>query len=129
MNGKIARIVGALGILWNFVGVGSYLAHVGLFGGEAAAPAPGGAAMPAAITAAFAIAVFSGLAGSLGLALLKRWAAPLLWLCFAASAINWAWVFGYGDAGEVPLGISVIVISLLLAVVASRSRPMTVGAA
>lgn len=128
MNSRIVRIVGVLGILWNLIGVGSYLAHVGMFGAPAAAPAPGAAAMPAAITAAFAIAVFSGVAGSIGLALLRSWAAPVLWLCFVASVIDWGWVFAYGDAGEVPLGIAVIAIALLLAIVASRSRRTAAGA-
>lgn len=129
MSGKTVRIIGALGILWSLGGLVGYLDHVGIFGSETAAPAPGVAAMPAGITAAFAIAVLSGLAGSVGLVLLKSWAASALWLCFAASAVNWAWVFGYGDPGEVPLGISVLVISLLLAIVASQSRRKGSGAA
>jgi hypothetical protein len=121
MNGKTVRIIGALGILWNLAGVGSYLAHVGLFGPEAAAPPPGAAPMPVAIAAAYAIAVFAGLAGSVGLTMLQRWAAPMLWLSFAASVINWGWVFGYSAAGEVPLGVAVIVIALVLALVAGRA--------
>ncbi len=122
MNSKTVRVIGALGILWNLMGVGSYLGHVGMFGAEAAAPPPGAPAMPAATTAAFAIAVFSGVAGSIGLALLKRWAAPVLWLSFATSLVDWAWVLAYSEAASVPLGISVIVLSLLLAIVASRPR-------
>ncbi len=129
MSGKAVRIIGALGILWSLGGLAGYLDHVGMFGAESDAPAPGAAAMPAAITAAFAVGVLSGLAGSVGLVLLKSWAAPMLWLCFVASAINWAWVFGYGDRGEVPLGISVLVISLALAIVARRSRRTAASAA
>ena len=128
MNSKIVRLIGALGILWNMTGVGAYLAHVGMFGPEASASPPGEAAMPAAIIAAFATAVFSGVAGSVGLALLKRWAAPVLWLSFDASVINWGWVFGYGDAGERPLGVAVTVIALALAIVASRTERTAVGA-
>lgn len=120
MNGRTVRIVGGLGLVWNLVGVGNYLAHVGLFG-PAAAPPLGAAPMPDAITAAFATAVFAGAVGSLGLALLQRWAAPLLWLSFVASVINWGWVLGYSAAGELPLGIAVIVIALALALVASRA--------
>ena len=128
MNSRTVRIIGAFGILWNLIGVGSYLAHVGMFGGEAGA-SPRGAEMPTAITAAFAIAVFSGLAGSIGLALLKRWAAPLLWLSFIASVINWAWVLGYSEAASIPLGTAVILISLLLAIVAGRSQRRAVSPA
>jgi hypothetical protein len=43
--------------------------------------------MPDAVTAAFAIPVFSGQAGSIGVALLRRWAAPALWLSFVASLL------------------------------------------
>ena len=120
MTGKWVRIIGGLGVLWNLVGVGSYLAHVGLFGAEAGPP-PGAAPMPDAITAAFAIAVFSGVVGSLGLALLKRWAAPMLWLSFVTSVIDWGWVLAYG-AGEMLLGVAVMVIALALALVATRTR-------
>jgi hypothetical protein len=129
MNSKTVRIIGVMGALWSLGGVASYLDHVGMLGGEAAAPSSGGATMPVVITAAYATAVFSGVAGSIGLALLKRWAAPLLWLCFGASVVNWGWVFGYSDAGEVPLGVSVLVISLVLAIVASRMPRMAVAAA
>lgn len=129
MNSKTVRFIGVVGILWNLVGVGSYLAHVGMFGPEAAATPPGAAPMPDAITAAFAIAVFSGLAGSIGLALLKRWASPVLWLSFVASAINWGWVFGYSAAGSAPLGVAVIVIAFALAIVASRPSRTAASAA
>jgi hypothetical protein len=128
MNSKTVRLIGVFGTLWNLIGVGSYLAHVGIFGPEAAATPPGAAPMPDAVTAAFAIAVFSGLAGSIGLALLKRWAGPMLWLSFVASVVNWGWVFAYGEAGSPPLGIAVIVIALALAIIAGRT-PRTAASA
>jgi hypothetical protein len=124
MNGKTVRIIGAIGVLWNLIGVASYLAHVGMFGPEAAATPPGAPPMPVAIVAAFAIAVFSGVAGSAGLTLLKLWAKPLLWLSFVTSVINWVWVLGFSIGGEVLLGIAVIVISLGLAIIADRA-PLT----
>ena len=127
MSTRTIRIVGVLGVLWNLVGVASYLAHTGLFGAEAAAPPPGSAPMPPLITAAFAIAVFAGVAGSAGLAMLRSWAAPVLWLSFVASVIDWGWVIGFSGAGVVPLGVAVVVIALGLAVLASSkassSRP------
>lgn len=124
MHGRTIRLIGVAGILWNLIGVGSYLAHVGMLGLETAEPPPGAEEMPVAITAAFATAVFGGLVGSIGLALLRRWAAPLLWLSFVAALVDWGWVFAYGDSGEVPLGVAVIVIALALAIVASRARRM-----
>ena len=77
--------------------------------------------MPLAITAAFAIAVFGGVVGSIGLAVLKSWAKPILWLSFVGSLIDWVWVLGFSVGGQVPLGIAVIVISLGLALVAGRA--------
>ena len=121
MNSKTVRIIGIIGILWNLAGVASYLAHVGLFGPEAAATPPGAPLMPLAITAAFAIAVFGGVVGSIGLAVLKSWAKPILWLSFVGSLIDWVWVLGFSVGGQVPLGIAVIVISLGLALVAGRA--------
>jgi hypothetical protein len=120
MNSKTIRFTGALGIGWNLIGVASYLAHVGVFGAQAAATPPGAPPMPAYITAAFAIAVFSGVAGSIGLAMLKSWDRPMLWLSFVTSVTNWIWVFMYGIGASIPLGVAVIVISLGLAVVAGR---------
>lgn len=124
MHSRTFRIIGIIGILWNLIGVASYLAHVGLFGPEAAATPPGEPPMPVVITAAFAIAVFSGLGGSVGLAMLKSWAKPVLWISFVTSVIDWAWVLGYSVGGQVPLGIAVIVGALLLALVAGRA-PLT----
>ncbi|WP_373476038.1 hypothetical protein [Sphingorhabdus sp.] len=121
MNSRTVRIIGIIGILWNLVGVASYLAHVGMFGPEAAATPPGSPPMPIYITAAFAIAVFGGVLGSAGLAIFKSWAKPVLWLAFVTSVINWTWVFMYGVGASMPLGVSVIAISLGLAVVASRA--------
>jgi hypothetical protein len=119
MTSKALRIIGGLGVLWNLAGVGNYLAHVGMFGPAAASPEA--APMPDAITAAFAIAVFAGLAGSVGLALLQRWAAPVLWISFVASVVNWGWVLTYSPAASLPLGVAVMVIALALALVASRA--------
>lgn len=120
MNNKIVRIVGVVGTLFNLVGVQAYLAHVGVLG---AGEAPEGSeVMPAWVTAAFAIAVFSGVIGSIGLALLKSWARPVLWTCFVASIVNWGWVLAYSKTASVPLGVTVIAVSLALAIVASRAR-------
>jgi hypothetical protein len=120
MSSRTLRLIGVVAILWNLVGVASYLAHVGLFGEAAAQPPEGGAEMPVAITAAFAIAVFTGTIGSLGIAMLKRWAEPVLWLSLIATLIDWVWVFLYSGAASVPLGVAVIVIAIALPFVAKR---------
>lgn len=119
MNSKVVRVIGALGALFNLEGVHAYLRHVGAVG--AAAPPEGGAAMPLFVTAAFAIAVFAGVIGSVGLLLLQSWARPVLWLAFVATLVNWGWVFAYSAAASLPLGVAVIAVSLVLAVVGERS--------
>lgn len=116
MSDRIVRMIGVLGMLWSLGGVAAYLGHVGVFGGE---PGP---AMPTIVTAAFATSTFAGVIGSIGLALLHRWAAPVLWLGFAAALINWGWVFLYGRGGELALGLSVIVICFALAMIATKAR-------
>lgn len=119
MSPKTVRLIGFVAIIWNLVGVASYLAHVGVFG-EATRP-QGGVQMPMLVTAAFAIAVFGAVIGSVGLAMLKSWAKPVLWLSFVATVIDWGWVFMYSGAGSIPLGVAVLVIALALALVAGRA--------
>lgn len=122
MSPKTVRLIGVVAILWNCVGVASYLAHVGLFG-EAARP-QSEVQMPIVVTAAFAIAVFGSVIGSFGLAMLKSWAKPVLWLSFVATVVDWAWVLLFSDQASVPLGVAVLVISLALALIAGRA-PLT----
>lgn len=122
MSPKTVRLMGIIATLWNCVGVANYLAHVGLFG-EAARP-QGEVMMPVFVTAAFAVAVFGGVIGSVGLAMLKGWAKPVLWLSFVATAVNWVWVLLYSDQASIPLGVSVLAISLALAMIAGRA-PLT----
>ena len=74
------RIVAALGLVWNLFGVYQYLMTVGVVAGADAAAV---AAMPAWVTGAFAVAVFGGALGCVGLLMLKGWS-KLLLLRFAA---------------------------------------------
>src|ERR1044072_2304809 len=107
------RIVAALGLLWNLFGVYAYLQTVHVL------PAGEGMAMetmPAWMTAAFAIAVFGGSLGSLGLLLLKRWSKLLLLLSFLAVLAQDVWVvmLREGPADSPILTIVVNLIALLL---------------
>lgn len=120
MSPRTVRLIGVVAVLWNLVGVASYLAHVGAFG-EAVRPPAGGPVMPVLVTAAFAIAVFGGVIGSLGLALLKSWAKPVLWISFVATVVDWGWVFLYSGSPMIPLGVAVLVIALALVLVAGRA--------
>jgi hypothetical protein len=107
------RIVAALGLIWNLFGVYAYLQTVGVL---KAGPGMTMAEMPAWVTGAFAIAVFGGTLGSLGLLLLMRWSKLLLLLSFLALLAQDVWKFALnsGPANALVLTIAVNVISLLL---------------
>ena len=107
------RIVAALAVVWNCVGVYAYLATVGVVkGGEGMTMAQ----MPAWVTGAFAVSVFGGLLGSLGLLLLMRWSKLLLLLSFVALLAQDVWKFALyaGPASALGLTIAVNLIALLL---------------
>jgi hypothetical protein len=118
------RLAALLGLAWNAIGVFMYLKKVGLFGdplagmGEAERALAG--SVPAWVTGAFAIAVFSGLLGALGLVLLKRWSNPLLLVSVIAIVAQQVWILGMSDAlavhGNVALmmGAVILVIAALL---------------
>lgn len=88
------RVVAVLALLWNLVGVWTYLSKVGVappmmeMTPQEAALA---ASMPIWATAAFAIAVFGGLLGSIGLLLGKAWARLLLILSLLGMLGQFGW--------------------------------------
>jgi hypothetical protein len=86
------RIVAILGLLWNAFGIFSYLQHVYMSDAALAAMPPEQRAMvegfPAWVTGVFAIAVFAGTAGALGLVLRKKWSVALLGLSFVAIVVQ-----------------------------------------
>ena len=112
------RIVAVLGFLWNLMGVYNYLMTVGVVPGADQAAV---AAMPAWVTGAFAVAVFAGALGCIGLAMLKRWAKLLLLLSLLAVLAMDLWMFGLSGlgstmpAGELGISIAVVVVAVLLA--------------
>jgi hypothetical protein len=107
------RIVAALGLIWNCIGVFAYLATVGVVKAGGGMPM---AQMPAWVTGAFAISVFGGLLGCLGLLLLRRWAKLLLLLSFLALLLQDVWKFGIysGPADNLPLTAAVNLIAIVL---------------
>lgn len=109
------RIVAALGLLWNLVGVYAYLQTVGVLGGGDASMSS--AAMPPWVTGAFAIAVFGGALGCLVLLMLKRMATMLLVLSLLAVIVEDVWAFGMRPGGEdkMILSLAVNLIAILLA--------------
>jgi hypothetical protein len=79
-------VVAVLGLLWELFGVAEYLMHVGVLPGAEMSEAERSLmeSSPTWVTALFAIGVFAGALGALGLVLRKRWARPLLLLSLVA---------------------------------------------
>jgi hypothetical protein len=124
MNGTIGapapawlRIVAILGLLWNLYGAYNYLMTVGLVAGADEAAV---SAMPAWVTGAFAVAVFGGALGCLGLIMLKRWSKLLLLVSLLGVLAMDLWMFvltglGATMAGpEMGITIAVIVVAIFL---------------
>jgi magnesium-transporting ATPase (P-type) len=107
-------LAAGLGLLWSLVGVAFYLGSVGVLSGPFAVP-PGQPEMPLWATTAFAISVWGSVLAAVGLLMRKRWARSLLWLAFVAVVVDFSWVFFVSGAGVTPLGVTVIVVALLLA--------------
>lgn len=117
-------VVSVLALLWNLMGVGAYLAEA--FMTEEVLSAMSEAdrgileARPAWVTAAFAIAVFSGLLGCIGLLLRKKWAYILLLLSLLGVLAQNTYYFFMSNATEglsstdLVMTILVIVISIFL---------------
>ena len=79
-------IISIIALLWNIMGVIAYLGQAYMTD-EAKALLPEGdqayyANVPAWVTAAFAIAVFTGFLGSVALILKKKWAKPMFLISF-----------------------------------------------
>jgi hypothetical protein len=115
------RIVAFVALLWNLIGVAFYLGTVDMLGGAFAPPDPQ-IEMPGWVTGAYAIGVFAGAIGSLGLLLLKGWATPVLLISLIALVIDWGWVMFASGLGIQPLGIVVLLIAAGLAWLASTAR-------
>jgi len=80
-------IVALLGLVWELFGVVMYLMHVGVLPNNAEMSEAERSLMessPVWVTGLFAIGVFAGALGTLGLVLRKRWAKPLLVLSLIA---------------------------------------------
>ena len=123
------RIVAVLAVVWNAFGVAMYLSSVGLFGDPTVdlseAERAAAASLPAIITGAFAIGTFAGLIGSVGLALRKGWAWPVLLVSAAALILLEGWILflsGHREAFGLGIPITVVAIALLLVWLASYAR-------
>jgi len=122
------RIVALLAVLWNLIGVWTYLSKVGVapeMMEMTAQETALAATMPTWATAAFAIAVFGGLLGSLGLLLGKAWARLLLILSLLGMLGQFGWWLLMSDAmaqigaSSAAMPAVVVLIGLLLVWLAS----------
>src|SRR5438105_14516903 len=90
------RVLALLGVIWNCLGVYSYLRSVGMLGDQLAGMDATHLALarsiPAWVTGTFAVAVFAGLLGTLLLAAGKRLASPVLLLSLIAVIVQSGWV-------------------------------------
>ncbi|PWG03654.1 hypothetical protein [Sphingosinicella humi] len=114
-------VVATLALLWNLIGVASYLMTVyGAVPTVSEAQSTLEAATPAWVMGAFAIAAFGGALGSLGLLLRKRWAKILLVVSLIAALAQQLWLLVLSDAlalmgpSAAILPATVIVVAVLL---------------
>jgi hypothetical protein len=107
------RVLAVLGLLWDCLGVFSYLRSVGMLGDQLAGLDSAHLALarsiPAWVTGTFAVAVFAGLLGSLLMVAGKRLASPLLLLSLLAVIVQSAWVMFVSNARAVEGAIALLV--------------------
>lgn len=117
-------IIAVLALLWNIMGVISYLT-LQLLSGEAVSEAPEEAqavieSLPTWVTSAYAIAVWFGLLGSILLLAKKKWAKNVFLISLAGIVIQDIYVFfisnTYADngAGALVLPVAVLIIGIYL---------------
>ena len=118
-------IIGIVALLWNVLGVMSYIMQVTMSPEALAQMSQAERALneslPAWVTGAFAIAVFGSTLGCVGLLLKKAWAVPVFLVSLIAIVLQFAyWLFVaksievYGmEAVFMPLLVTVIAIFLV----------------
>lgn len=111
-------IVAVLALLWEAAGVASYLGQV--YGATATDENQRRLieSTPAWVTGAYAVAVFSGLAGAVALLLRRRWAVALLTLSLIAALLQFGWVILFSEAARL-LGSGALVLPIVVMVVAA----------
>lgn len=116
------RIAALVALVWNAFGVVMFLSAIGVFGdptaGLSEAERTIAGSIPGWIMAAFGVGTFTGLAGSLGLLLGRRWAWPLLLISLVALLVLEGYILFFSGAAAVSgvaIPITVVVGALLLA--------------
>lgn len=112
-------VISVIALIWNGMGVAQYL-------GQAYQTESWRSSLtdeqfeiisnlPSWLTAAFAIAVFAGVLGSLGLLLRKKWAYYLFVLSLLAVVLQMGYILIQGHADNMFMTISIIVFSIFIA--------------
>lgn len=121
-------IVAALGSTWNIFGAFQFLASLGqsegglMMEGMTAQQAAAYSALPLWMTAAFAIGVFGGIAGSLALWLRHKISVPIFALSLLAYVALWAGDYAHGLFDILPQQMAIL--NMVVAIAgACLSRP------
>ena len=115
------RLVAVAALLWELFGVAMYLMHVGVLPNDTSQMSEAErslmASSPTLVTALFAIGVFAGAIGALGLLLRRRWARPVLILSMVAVIAQFGGWLLFTDAIAV-IGPTVFVMPAIIVAVA-----------
>lgn len=119
-------IVSVIALIWNVMGVNAYLqqaynteSYRAMYSEEQLEIA---ANMPAWVTAAFAIAVFAGALGAIGLLLRKSWAVKLWLLSLLAVIVQMGYILINGYVSSMLMTIMIIIFALLFVWFARKSE-------
>ena len=118
-------IVAVLALLWEGMGCAAYLVQVRMGPAELAqlpaAQAEAFAGMAAWQWGVFAVAVWTGLLGALGLLLRRRWASLGFWLSLIGAAVQYGYTFfatpilqRMPASEALPLPLTIIVLGIVL---------------
>ena len=115
------RVVAVAGLLWELFGVAMYLMHVGILPNDTSQMSEAEqslmASSPTFVTALFAIGVFAGAIGALGLVMRRRWARPVVIVSLVAVVLQFGSWLLLTDAIAV-VGPTVFVMPLMIVLVA-----------
>ena len=114
------RIAAIAGLLWELFGVAMYLLHVGILPNDTSQMSEAErslmASSPTFVTALFAIGVFAGAIGALGLVMRRRWARPVLIVSLVAVVLQFGSWLLLTDAIAI-IGPTVFVMPLIIVLV------------
>ena len=119
-------IVSVIALVWNGMGVNAYLqqaynteSYQTMYSEEQLEIASN---MPSWVTAAFAIAVFTGALGAIGLLLRKSWSVKLWLLSLLAVIIQMGYILINGYASSIGMTIMIIVFAFIFVWFARKSE-------